>query len=52
MNPNSFAESVIERDALAWLASLAYGIKHGPEIWAKRYGKRSRHNKMTKPEKR
>jgi type I restriction enzyme R subunit len=28
----SFAESVVEQAALAWLGSLGYTVKHGPEI--------------------
>jgi len=28
----AFTESVVEDGALAWLESLGYGIKHGPEI--------------------
>ena len=28
----SFTESVVEAVALAWLESLGYAIKHGPEI--------------------
>lgn len=30
--PRGFAESVVEDAALAWLESLGYAIKHGPEI--------------------
>lgn len=29
---SSFTESVVEDAALAWLESLGYAIKHGPEI--------------------
>lgn len=29
---STFAESVVEDAALAWLESLGYAIKHGPEI--------------------
>ncbi len=32
MNTLSFTESVVEDAALAWLESLGYAIKHGPEI--------------------
>jgi type I restriction enzyme R subunit len=32
VSPSSFAESVIEEVALAWLEGLGYAIKHGPEI--------------------
>jgi type I restriction enzyme R subunit len=32
MSPDSFTESVVEDAALAWLESLGYAIKHGPEI--------------------
>ena len=28
----SFAESVVEDATLAWLESLGYAVKHGPEI--------------------
>jgi type I restriction enzyme R subunit len=28
----SFTESVVEDAALAWLESLGYAVKHGPEI--------------------
>ncbi|MGH7827890.1 MAG: hypothetical protein ACREQ7_22280 [Candidatus Binatia bacterium] len=28
----SFTESVVEEAALAWLESLGYATKHGPEI--------------------
>ena len=28
----NFTESVVEDAALAWLKSLGYAIKHGPEI--------------------
>lgn len=28
----SFTESVVEDAALAWLESIGYTIKHGPEI--------------------
>ena len=28
----NFAESVVEEAALAWLESLGYAIKHGPDI--------------------
>ena len=28
----AFTESVIEQAALAWLESLGYGVKHGPDI--------------------
>jgi len=28
----NFTESVVEDAALAWLDSLGYAIKHGPEI--------------------
>ena len=27
-----FTESVVEDAALAWLESLGYAVKHGPEI--------------------
>jgi type I restriction enzyme R subunit len=27
-----FSESVVEDAALAWLESLGYAVKHGPEI--------------------
>jgi hypothetical protein len=30
-----FTESVVEDAALAWLESLGYTVKHGPEIEAK-----------------
>jgi len=29
---STFSESVVESAALAWLESLGYTIKHGPEI--------------------
>lgn len=29
---HSFSESVVEDAALAWLESLGYTVKHGPEI--------------------
>jgi len=29
---SNFTESVVEDAALAWLESLGYAIKHGPEI--------------------
>src|SRR5258705_1235691 len=32
MNKGSFIESVVEDAALAWLESLGYAVKHGPEI--------------------
>ena len=32
MNKGSFTESVVEDAALAWLESLGYAVKHGPEI--------------------
>jgi type I restriction enzyme R subunit len=32
MSESSFTESVVEEAALAWLESLGYAIKHGPEI--------------------
>jgi len=32
MSEGSFTESVVEEAALAWLESLGYAIKHGPEI--------------------
>ncbi|MGH7798429.1 MAG: type I restriction endonuclease subunit R [Candidatus Binatia bacterium] len=32
MSEASFTESVVEEAALAWLESLGYAIKHGPEI--------------------
>jgi type I restriction enzyme R subunit len=32
MSEGNFTESVVEDAALAWLESLAYAIKHGPEI--------------------
>src|SRR6266511_5944062 len=32
MNKGSFTESVVEDAALAWLESLGYTVKHGPEI--------------------
>ena len=28
----NFTESVVEDAALAWLESLGYAVKHGPEI--------------------
>ena len=28
----NFTESIVEEAALAWLESLGYAIKHGPEI--------------------
>ena len=28
----AFTESVVEDAALAWLESLGYAVKHGPEI--------------------
>jgi hypothetical protein len=28
----NFTESVVEEAALAWLESLGYAVKHGPEI--------------------
>ena len=31
---SAFTESVVEDAALAWLESLGYTIKHGPEIAA------------------
>ena len=34
MNERNFTESVVEDAALAWLESLGYAIKHGPEIEA------------------
>lgn len=30
--PRSFAESVVENAALAWLGSLGYAVRHGPAI--------------------
>jgi len=30
--PQQFTESIVEDAALAWLESLGYTIKHGPEI--------------------
>ena len=32
MTGGPFTESVVEDAALAWLESLGYAIKHGPEI--------------------
>ena len=32
MTGGRFTESIVEDGALAWLESLGYGIKHGPEI--------------------
>jgi hypothetical protein len=32
MSEGSFTESVVEDAALAWLESLGYALKHGPEI--------------------
>jgi type I restriction enzyme R subunit len=32
MSAGSFTESVVEEAALAWLESLGYAIKHGPDI--------------------
>jgi type I restriction enzyme R subunit len=32
MSEASFTESVVEEAALAWLESLGYAVKHGPEI--------------------
>jgi len=32
MSEGSFTESVVEEAALAWLESLGYAVKHGPEI--------------------
>jgi type I restriction enzyme R subunit len=32
MSEASFTESVVEEAALAWLESLGYPVKHGPEI--------------------
>jgi len=29
---SSFTESVVEEAALAWLESLGFTVKHGPEI--------------------
>jgi hypothetical protein len=29
---SAFSESVLENAALAWLESLGYTVKHGPEI--------------------
>ena len=29
---SNFTESVVEDAALAWLESLGYAVKHGPEI--------------------
>jgi type I restriction enzyme, R subunit len=34
MSEESFTESIVEEAALAWLESLGYAIKHGPEIAA------------------
>jgi type I restriction enzyme R subunit len=32
----NFTESVVEDAALAWLESLGYSVKHGPEIASER----------------
>jgi type I restriction enzyme R subunit len=32
MSEVSFTESVVEEAALAWLESLGYAVKHGPDI--------------------
>ena len=32
MSESKFTESVVEDAALAWLESLGYAVKHGPEI--------------------
>ena len=32
MSLNTFTESVVEQAALAWLESLGWTVKHGPEI--------------------
>ena len=32
MTDRGVTESVIEQAALAWLESLGYSVKHGPEI--------------------
>ena len=32
MSESRFTESVVEDAALAWLESLGYTIKHGPDI--------------------
>jgi hypothetical protein len=32
MTPGGFTESIVEDAALAWLESLGYTVKHGPEI--------------------
>ena len=32
MSERSFTESVVEDATLAWLESLGYAVKHGPEI--------------------
>jgi len=32
MSESRFTESVVEDAALAWLESLGYAVKHGPEI--------------------
>ncbi|MEX0804040.1 MAG: type I restriction endonuclease [Candidatus Binatia bacterium] len=29
---SEFTESIVEEEALAWLESLGYTVKHGPEI--------------------
>jgi type I restriction enzyme R subunit len=32
MSGANFTESIVEDAALAWLESLGYAVKHGPEI--------------------
>ena len=32
MSTTTFTESIVEQAALAWLESLGYTIKHGPDI--------------------
>ena len=32
MTAQPFAESVVEKAALAWLEALGYGVLHGPDI--------------------
>ena len=32
MSGHGFTESVVEDAALAWLESLGYAVKHGPEM--------------------
>ena len=36
-----FTESVVEEAALAWLESLGYAIKHGPEVARGNFSKRT-----------